>query len=67
MAEKFGSGKSTPGYRLSAHSSFIYADTSTGPLHIGSIGIFEGRIDFQALLGHVDERLHLVPRYGSAT
>ncbi|HUO03819.1 MAG TPA: wax ester/triacylglycerol synthase family O-acyltransferase [Candidatus Binataceae bacterium] len=63
MAEKFG-GKSTPAYRLSSQdASFIYADTNNGPLHLGSIAIFEGKVDFQALLAHVEERLHLVPRY----
>jgi len=51
-------------YRLSTQdATFIYGDSQGGPLHIGSIGLFEGRIDFNALLGHFDERMHLVPRY----
>ena len=52
------------GYRLSSQdATFIYGESQTGPLHIGSIGVFEGRIDFNAMLGHFEERIHLVPRY----
>ncbi len=52
------------GYRLSTQdATFIYGESQNGPLHIGSIGIFEGRVDFHALLGHFEERIHLVPRY----
>src|SRR5271170_6052928 len=51
-------------YRLSTQdATFVYAESQSGPLHIGSIGLFEGRIDFNALLGHFEERMHLVPRY----
>jgi diacylglycerol O-acyltransferase len=51
-------------YRLSTQdATFIYGESQSGPLHIGSIGLFEGRIDFNALLGHFEERMHLVPRY----
>jgi diacylglycerol O-acyltransferase len=52
------------GYRLSTQdATFIYGESQNGPLHIGSIGIFEGRVDFNGLLGHFEERIHLVPRY----
>src|SRR6266849_9381371 len=52
------------GYRLSTQdATFIYAESQNGPLHIGSVGIFEGRVDFNGLLGHFEERIHLVPRY----
>jgi WS/DGAT/MGAT family acyltransferase len=51
-------------YRLSTQdATFIYAESRNGPLHIGSIGLFEGRMDFNAILGHFEERIHLVPRY----
>src|SRR5216683_6032706 len=61
MAEKYSAASS---YRLSTQdATFIYGESKTGPLHIGSIGIFEGRIDFNGLLGHIEERIHLVPRY----
>ena len=51
-------------YRLSTQdATFIYGESRNGPLHIGSIGLFEGRMDFNAILGHFEERIHLVPRY----
>jgi diacylglycerol O-acyltransferase / wax synthase len=50
--------------RLSTQdASFIYADTTAGPLHIGSILLFEGRINFEGFVQQVESRLHLVPRY----
>jgi diacylglycerol O-acyltransferase / wax synthase len=63
MAEK-SALPSTSSYRLSTQdATFIYGESQSGPLHIGSIGLFEGRVDFNALLGHFEERMHLVPRY----
>ena len=51
-------------YRLSTQdATFIYGESQSGPLHIGSIALFEGQLDFNAMLGHFDERMHLVPRY----
>src|SRR6267142_1564463 len=61
MAEN---SKQAPGYRLSTQdATFIYGESRNGPLHIGSIGIFQGRVDFNGMLGHFEERIHLVPRY----
>jgi diacylglycerol O-acyltransferase len=55
---------SSASYRLSTQdATFIYGESQSGPLHIGSIGLFEGQIDFNGLLGHFEERMHLVPRY----
>ena len=55
---------SSSSYRLSTQdATFIYGESQSGPLHIGSIGLFEGRVDFNGLLGHFEERMHLVPRY----
>jgi len=55
---------SASSYRLSTQdATFIYGESQSGPLHLGSIGLFEGRIDFNGLLAHFDERMHLVPRY----
>jgi diacylglycerol O-acyltransferase len=51
-------------YRLSTQdASFIYAENPANPLHIGSILMFEGKIDFADFVQHVEARLHLVPRY----
>ncbi|MFZ0888254.1 MAG: wax ester/triacylglycerol synthase domain-containing protein [Candidatus Binataceae bacterium] len=54
----------TRSYRLSDQDAlFIYAEGESNPLHIGSIGIFDGRLDFAQLKEHIASRLHLVPRY----
>jgi diacylglycerol O-acyltransferase / wax synthase len=51
-------------YRLTTQdATFIYAETPDSPLHIGSILLFEGKIDFDDFVQHVESRLHLVPRY----
>jgi hypothetical protein len=52
MAEN---SKQAPGYRLSTQdATFIYGESRNGPLHIGSIGIFQGRVDFNGMLGHFE-------------
>ncbi|HEY6418540.1 MAG TPA: wax ester/triacylglycerol synthase family O-acyltransferase [Candidatus Binataceae bacterium] len=51
-------------YRLSTQdATFIYAETINGPLHIGSIGFLEGRIEFDRLVRHLEDRIYLIPRY----
>ena len=32
-------------------------------MHIGSTSIFEGKLTHRALVKHIDDRLHLIPRY----
>src|ERR1700733_7518649 len=59
-------GKDTPSrrYRFSTQdATFIYAETPHNPLHIGSILMFEGKIDFNDFVQSVESRLHLIPRY----
>lgn len=57
-------GGGTQSYRLSTQdATFIYAESQSGPLHIGSIGLFEGRIDFEDIRRHIESRIHLIPRY----
>jgi diacylglycerol O-acyltransferase / wax synthase len=58
--------KDTPSrrYRLTTQdATFIYGETPANPLHIGSILMFEGKINFDDFVQHVENRLHLVPRY----
>ncbi|HUY26251.1 MAG TPA: wax ester/triacylglycerol synthase family O-acyltransferase [Candidatus Binataceae bacterium] len=57
-------GGGTRSYRLSTQdATFIYAESQSGPLHIGSIGLLEGRIEFEEVRRHVTSRIHLIPRY----
>src|SRR5579864_4937903 len=51
-------------FRLSTQdASFLYGDTSNGPLNMAMLGVFRSRIDFKSLFAHMEERMHLLPRY----
>jgi WS/DGAT/MGAT family acyltransferase len=51
-------------YRLTTQdASFLYGESHNGPLHIGSLAVFEGEISFEQMKRHVELRLHLIPRY----
>ncbi len=50
--------------RLTAQdASFLYGESRHGPMHIGSLCLFDGPIDVEAVREQVAGRLHLVPRY----
>ncbi len=50
--------------RLTAQdASFLYNESFNGPMHIGSLGIFDGPLSLAAVTEHMTARLHLVPRY----
>ena len=50
--------------RLTAQdASFLYGESLHGPMHIGSLCLFDGPIDVAAVREQVEGRLHLVPRY----
>jgi WS/DGAT/MGAT family acyltransferase len=42
---------------------FLYFEKADAPLHIGSVGIFEGHVPFEKLCASMDARMHLIPRY----
>jgi diacylglycerol O-acyltransferase / wax synthase len=44
-------------------ASFLYSETRSGPLHIGAVCIFEGKLDHDKLIEHMEARIHLLPRY----
>ena len=46
-----------------ADAMFLYFEKPQAPLHIGSLGIFEGDIPVEATIRGVAERMHLIPRY----
>lgn len=53
-----------PGRRLTAlDSTFLYSESANNPLHIGTLLIFEGQVSFDDLVRHVEQRIHLLPRY----
>jgi WS/DGAT/MGAT family acyltransferase len=47
----------------SQDASFIYGESRAGPLHIGSLNIFDGHLDYDELVEHMTQRMHLLPRY----
>ena len=47
----------------SLDSVFLYLERKECPMHIGSTSIFESRLDVRKVIRHVEERLHLIPRY----
>ena len=50
--------------RLSAtDASFLYAETASGPMHISSILVLEGELEYDRFYRHFEERMHLVPAF----
>ncbi|GAA2896592.1 wax ester/triacylglycerol synthase family O-acyltransferase [Pseudonocardia halophobica] len=54
--------------RLSAlDASFLYLEQATTPMHVGGVAIFKragkGGLDYEKLVGLVEQRIALVPRY----
>ncbi len=50
--------------RLTAtDASFLYMETASGPMHISSVYVLEGELEFERLFQHFAERIHLVPAY----
>lgn len=50
--------------RLSAQdASFLYFEKEEAPLHIGSIGVFEGDVPYDKFVANVAAKMHLIPRY----
>ena len=51
-------------HRLSSQdAAFIYGESYHGPLHVGCITYFDGRIDYDEFVAHMEARMHLLPRY----
>ncbi len=51
-------------HRMSAQdAAFFYFERQTAPLHIGSLGVFEGEIPFDRFVEHIESRLPAIPRY----
>jgi WS/DGAT/MGAT family acyltransferase len=47
----------------SSDAAFLYFERPNAPLHVGSLGIYEGRIPFERFSCHIESRLPLIPRY----
>ena len=52
------------GDRMSAQdASFLYFEKEEAPLHIGSIGVFDGDVSYDKFVANVAAKMHLIPRY----
>lgn len=43
-------------------SSFLYMETPTTPMHVGSVTVFEGSLSFNDFRALIASRIHLLPR-----
>ena len=51
-------------HRLSAvDAAFLYTEHPTAPMHIGSVDVLEGRVEYDAFVSDISSKLHLLPRY----
>jgi diacylglycerol O-acyltransferase / wax synthase len=51
-------------HRLSSQdAAFVYGESYHGPLHVGCITYFDGQIDCDEFVAHMEARMHLLPRY----
>ena len=47
----------------SMDAAFLYFEKPTLPLHIGSISVLDGPLSKETLVGHMESRMHRIPRY----
>ena len=43
-------------------AAFLYVETPTSPMHIGSVAIIEGSIEFEKFRSTILSRLHMIPK-----
>jgi diacylglycerol O-acyltransferase len=44
-------------------ASFVYMETASGPMHISSVYVLDGELEFEKLLTRFEKRIHLLPSY----
>ena len=47
----------------SLDAAFLYLERKECPMHIGSTSVFESRLNLKDVTKHIEDRLHLIPRY----
>lgn len=43
-------------------ASFLYGETSTSPMHVGSVAVIEGSLEFETFKKIIHSRIHLIPK-----
>ena len=44
-------------------ATFLYAETPTSPMHIGSVSIIEGSLDFETFKANLESKIHQIPKF----
>lgn len=43
-------------------AAFLYAESPTSPMHIGSVAVIEGNLDYETFRNRIASRIHLIPK-----
>jgi len=43
-------------------ATFLYTETPTSPMHVGSVAVIEGALDFATFRNRIRSRIHMVPK-----
>ncbi len=43
-------------------ATFLYGETPTSPMHVGSVAVIEGSLEFEIFKERIRSRLHLIPK-----
>ena len=44
-------------------ATFLYTETPTSPMHLGSVAVIEGSIKFETFKSIIQSRIHMVPKF----
>lgn len=44
-------------------ATFLYAESASSPMHIGSLTIIEGSLNYEDFKGHLASKIHLMPKF----
>ena len=43
-------------------AAFLYAETPTSPMHVGSVAVIEGDLNFEEFKARIARRIHFIPK-----
>jgi WS/DGAT/MGAT family acyltransferase len=44
-------------------TAFLHAESASSPMNIGGVAVYDGLMSFEALIEHVEARIHQIPTY----
>lgn len=60
IIKQFDNAKINPISGMDA--TFLYTETPTSPMHIGSVAVIEGSLDFEKFKATIHSRIHMIPK-----